>query len=213
MRAAEPSGLTLLGLVRHMADAERYWFRRQFAAAHIPAIYGLNDGDFLEVDAADADANIATYEREVQAVRDTTVGRLLDETFISSRGVTMDLRWVFLHMIEEYARHNGHADILPGAHRRSHGRLAVGQPGARRTSADAGLRRARWLPTLARPARRERSGKACRARAERERPASVRATMAGEMRCLNPDSSGGGRRVQRLRATVGIAVPGWQGSG
>ena len=77
MRAAEPSGLTLLGLVRHMADAERYWFRRQFAAAHIPAIYGLNDGDFLEVDAADVVANIATYEREVRAVRDTTVGRLL----------------------------------------------------------------------------------------------------------------------------------------
>ena len=70
MRAVEPSGLTLLGLVRHMADTERYWFRRQFAAAHIPAIYGLN------------------------------------------RGVTMDLRWVFLHMIEEYALHNGHADIL-----------------------------------------------------------------------------------------------------
>jgi hypothetical protein len=112
MRAAEPSGLTLLGLVRHMTDAERYWFRRQFAAAHIPAIHGLNDGDFLEVDAADADADFATYEREVQAVRDTTAGRLLDETFISSRGVTMDLRWVYLHLIEEYARHNGHADIL-----------------------------------------------------------------------------------------------------
>jgi hypothetical protein len=111
-RSADPSSLTLLGLVRHMADSERYWFRRQFRAAPISAIYWDNGGDFTAVDEADADADFATYNAEVQAARAATVDRLLDETFISTRGVTMDLRWVYLHMIEEYARHNGHADIL-----------------------------------------------------------------------------------------------------
>jgi uncharacterized damage-inducible protein DinB len=112
MRAAGPSSLTLLGLVRHMADSERYWFRRQFDAAPITAIYWDNDGDFMAVDEADADADFATYIAEVHAARMTTANRPLDEKFVSSRGVTMDLRWVYLHMIEEYARHNGHADIL-----------------------------------------------------------------------------------------------------
>jgi hypothetical protein len=58
------------------------------------------------------DADFATYAAEVAAARMTTADRSLDETFSSTRGITMDLRWVYLHMIEEYARHNGHADIL-----------------------------------------------------------------------------------------------------
>ena len=111
-RAAEPSPLTLLGLVRHMADTERYWFRRQFAAAPLTAIYWDNRGDFMAVDQADPDADFATYTAEMQAARMTTADRSLDEKFTSTRGATMDLRWVYLHMIEEYARHNGHADIL-----------------------------------------------------------------------------------------------------
>ena len=111
-RAAEPSSLSLLGLVRHMADSERYWFRRQFGAAPLTAIYWHNDGDFLGVEQADVDADFATYAAEVAAARMTTVGRALDETFVSTRGITMDLRWVYLHMIEEYARHKGHADLL-----------------------------------------------------------------------------------------------------
>jgi uncharacterized damage-inducible protein DinB len=112
LRAAEPSQLTLLGLVRHMADAERYWFRRQFAAAPLTAIYWDDRSDFMAIDEADPDADFATYAAEVQAARMTTAGRSLDEKFTSTRGTTMDLRWVYLHMIEEYARHNGHADIL-----------------------------------------------------------------------------------------------------
>jgi uncharacterized damage-inducible protein DinB len=112
MRAAEPSSLSLLGLVRHMADSERYWFRRQFRAAPLSALYWDNDGDFLAIDDADADADFAAYLAEVAAAQAATADRSLSETFTSTRGVTMDLRWVYLHMIEEYARHNGHADIL-----------------------------------------------------------------------------------------------------
>ena len=95
-----------------MADSERYWFRRQFGAAPLTAIFWYNDGDFLGVEQADVDADFATYAAEVEAARMTTAGRSLDETFVSTRGITMDLRWVYLHMIEEYARHNGHADLL-----------------------------------------------------------------------------------------------------
>ncbi|MBB5868242.1 hypothetical protein F4553_001621 [Allocatelliglobosispora scoriae] len=111
-RSVEPSTLSLLGLVRHMADTERYWFRRQFAAAPLGSLYWTDDGDFLGVDTADPDADFAAYAAEVRAARETTAGRSLDETFTSTRGVTIDLRWVYLHMIEEYARHNGHADLL-----------------------------------------------------------------------------------------------------
>jgi hypothetical protein len=52
-RAAEPSSLSLLGLLRHMADSERYWFRRQFGSAPLIAIYWHNDGDFMGVEQAE----------------------------------------------------------------------------------------------------------------------------------------------------------------
>jgi len=114
MRSAEPSTLSLLGLVRHMSDVERYWFRRQFLGADLPAIYwnGQGDPDFDEVDDADPDAAFATYAEEVTAAREAAHGRSLDESYVSNRGTTIDLRWIYIHMIEEYARHNGHADIL-----------------------------------------------------------------------------------------------------
>jgi len=84
MHAAEPSQLTLLGLVRHMADAERYWFRRQFAAAPLAAIYWDNRGDFTAIDDADPDTDFAAYAAEVQAARMTTANRSLEEKFVST---------------------------------------------------------------------------------------------------------------------------------
>ncbi len=65
-----------------------------------------------DVDAADAPADLDTFHREVQAAREAARGRSLDDTFTSGRGNTLDVRWVFIHMIEEYARHNGHADLI-----------------------------------------------------------------------------------------------------
>jgi hypothetical protein len=71
------------------------------------------DGDFDDVDTADADADFATYRREVAEARAAAAGRSLDDTFVHDRlQVEMDVRWVFIHMIEEYARHNGHADLI-----------------------------------------------------------------------------------------------------
>jgi uncharacterized damage-inducible protein DinB len=114
-RSAEPSTLTLLGLVRHMAEVERWWFRRQFGQADLGDLFCTAedpDYDFNGVASSDAAADFAAYEEEVLAARSTATGRSLDDQFTDARGITFDLRWVYLHMIEEYARHNGHADLL-----------------------------------------------------------------------------------------------------
>jgi uncharacterized damage-inducible protein DinB len=116
-RALPPSSLSLLGLVRHMAEVERWWFRRQFARE--PGVGDLYcsdeipDADFDLTDAAGAEADLAAFARECELAQATVASRSLAETFVQTRREeTLDLRWVYLHMIEEYARHNGHADIL-----------------------------------------------------------------------------------------------------
>jgi hypothetical protein len=115
LRAVESSGLSLLGLVRHMAEVERDWFRTRFAAAHPGYLYCSDDNMAAEFDvaAADAESDLATYAREVEAARQATLGRSLDETFTDpQRNTPMSLRFVYTVMIQEYARHNGHADLL-----------------------------------------------------------------------------------------------------
>ncbi|MFC9392448.1 DinB family protein [Streptomyces sp. NPDC057027] len=111
----EPSDLTLLGLVRHMAEVERSWFRRGFAAETVGEVFtGPSDGNegLDGVEPADAERDFGLYRAEVEACDAAAAGHDLDETFLSSRGVTLSLRWVYMVMIQEYARHNGHADFL-----------------------------------------------------------------------------------------------------
>jgi Protein of unknown function (DUF664) len=116
LRAVEPSTLSLLGLVRHMAEVERAWIRRRFAGnLELPYLYcgePHRDGDFDLTDASSAEADFATFTEECKLVDEDARDRSLDETFETSRGTTMDLRWIYIHLIEEYARHNGHADFL-----------------------------------------------------------------------------------------------------
>jgi hypothetical protein len=100
-----------------MAEVERSWFQRRVAGRDVDFLYcdltTNPDGDFDDVDGADAQADLATYEAEVAAAREAAAWHSLDETFVHShRGVEMSVRWVYVHMIEEYARHNGHADLL-----------------------------------------------------------------------------------------------------
>ena len=65
------------------------------------------------MEAADLATDFATFAEEVRLARAVTVERSLDDTFVHpQRGVAINLRWVYVHMIEEYARHNGHADLL-----------------------------------------------------------------------------------------------------
>jgi uncharacterized damage-inducible protein DinB len=115
MRAVEPSSMSLLGLVRHMADVERGWFRRCLAREDARGIYFTKedpDGDFDNVDDADADADLATWRSEVEHARVVMSG-IGDLDFEGkSHGHQISARWVLIHMIEEYARHNGHADFL-----------------------------------------------------------------------------------------------------
>jgi uncharacterized damage-inducible protein DinB len=115
-RSVEPSNLSLLGLVRHMTEVERAWFRTRFAGERVGYQYSTeqnHDADIDDLDAADAERDFATFTRELELARAAATGRSLDDTFIHpSDQVEMDLRWVYLHMIEEYARHNGHADLL-----------------------------------------------------------------------------------------------------
>jgi hypothetical protein len=113
--AVPPSTLTLLGLVRHLAEVERSWFQRRLGALDVPLIYCTDDrpdGDFDDVAGADPEADFATYHAEVAAADAVAAELPLDTTFLSRRGNTLSLRWLYAHMIEEYARHNGHADLL-----------------------------------------------------------------------------------------------------
>jgi uncharacterized damage-inducible protein DinB len=118
-RSTPPSSLTLHGLVRHMAEVERGWFRIGFAGQAINALYSTEawpTADFDDLETADPATDFATFAEEVRLARAVTVGRSLDDTFVARRaprqGMAISLRWIYVHMIEEYARHNGHADLL-----------------------------------------------------------------------------------------------------
>src|SRR5215207_7904919 len=114
--SVEPSNLTLLGLLRHMTEVERSWFRTRAAgdptATRIYSTDDNVDGDFDDVAGADAEADYAAYIAELDLVRKAVADLPLEHEFATSRRPAMSLRWVYLHMIEEYARHNGHADLI-----------------------------------------------------------------------------------------------------
>jgi uncharacterized damage-inducible protein DinB len=113
-RSVPPSSMSLLGLVRHMAYVERVWFRIRFGRQDLELLFSKEqnrDADFDDADPAGAEEDFATYRAECELADAAARGHSLDETF-EIRGETLDLRWIYLHMIEEYARHNGHADLL-----------------------------------------------------------------------------------------------------
>jgi uncharacterized damage-inducible protein DinB len=114
-RAVPPSSLSLLGLVRHMADVERNWFRRVLGGEDVPGIYWTDDdldGDFDNVDTADVQEAFATWRSECEHARRNAAAAASLEVTGQRRGESVSLRWILVHMIEEYARHNGHADLL-----------------------------------------------------------------------------------------------------
>jgi uncharacterized damage-inducible protein DinB len=116
-RSVPPSSLSLIGLVRHMAEVERSWFQRVMAGHDAPPRYYDNatnpDGDFDDVDTADVDDAFAYFESECAAAREVAASfASLDDVGTRHNRDRVSLRWVLVHMIEEYARHNGHADLL-----------------------------------------------------------------------------------------------------
>ncbi|RSS83727.1 DinB family protein [Streptomyces sp. WAC06614] len=112
-----PSELTLLGLVRHLTEVERYWFREIMLGADLPDLYSTRedvDGDF-HFGADDTFAqDREVWQREIELARAAVADRSLDDVSVgaSRHGEAFNLRWIYTHMIEEYARHNGHADLL-----------------------------------------------------------------------------------------------------
>ncbi len=112
-----PSNLTLLGLVRHLADVERHWFQRIFQGERIKPLYWTredSDADFNDLANADSNADFAAWYAEVEKSREIVSGTEDLDTLATSPKVDAptSLRWILVHLIEEYARHNGHADLL-----------------------------------------------------------------------------------------------------
>jgi hypothetical protein len=113
-RSSPPSSLSLLGLVRHLTEVES-WFH-DFDGEPEGDWYSTEedpDACFNAVDPSHADTDLAAYRGSVERARAAVEGRGLDEISpVPDDGHDVSLRWIYLHMIEEYARHNGHADLL-----------------------------------------------------------------------------------------------------
>ncbi|WTF50070.1 DinB family protein [Streptomyces sp. NBC_01604] len=115
--SAEPSSLTLLGLVQHLAEVERNWFQRVAAGIDVPPVYGKGNGKghVLDPERGMGEA-LAVWKREITRGAEVCAGLSLDDVGRIAdgpmTGLEVSLRWAYVHMIEEYARHNGHADIL-----------------------------------------------------------------------------------------------------
>lgn len=117
-QAVGRSALSLLGLMRHAAESERFWFRRVMAGAELSPLFSSpsTPGDAFGVANADAAMVAEAWEgwRAEVAFADRFVATApdLDLTGDEPGEGPVSLRWVLMHMVEEYARHNGHADLL-----------------------------------------------------------------------------------------------------
>jgi uncharacterized damage-inducible protein DinB len=114
-RPVPTSKLSLHGLVRHTAEVERNWFRRALLCEpDAPWIWydpAVEDSELAPLDDADWAADLAAWESECDASRTAAAAHELDDTGLR-HGEPCSLRWIYVHMIEEYARHNGHADLI-----------------------------------------------------------------------------------------------------
>ena len=114
-RPVETSKLSLHGLVRHMAEVERSWFRRTLLdEADAPPIWydpEIQDSELVPLDNANWKDDLTAWQEECQASRNAAAAHELDDIG-HRRGEPCSLRWIYVHMIEEYARHNGHADLI-----------------------------------------------------------------------------------------------------
>jgi hypothetical protein len=113
-RPIASTNLSLLGLVRHMAWVERTWFRERARGQQLEPMYDPARGkntDFDDLDPAEAEAALARLENEWRLCDEAAAGMGFEDTFVH-RGEPQSLRFTYVHMIAEYARHNGHADLL-----------------------------------------------------------------------------------------------------
>ncbi|MEK7292664.1 MAG: DinB family protein [Actinomycetota bacterium] len=123
MTSVPPSDLSLMGLIRHMAEVERHWFRNILVAEETPSLFcrdshptGDPDGDFHVTSTDTLNVSIAQLRAEI-SIADVNLAKFtLDD--MAARGGSRpesgipNVRWIVVHMIEEYARHCGHADLI-----------------------------------------------------------------------------------------------------
>ena len=117
-RSVPPSSLSLLGLVRHMTDVEKMWFVVRFRGGEATDLYRTTedpDAAFNELDGVDLEESLSVWHQscEVSRTIEASAGSL-DELSIGVRRGSqhVSMRWILVHLIQEYARHNGHADLL-----------------------------------------------------------------------------------------------------
>ena len=113
-RPVTTSLLSLHGLVRHLTSTERNWFQRVLQGNGAPFIWvdpHVDDSEFVPLDVEVWRVDIAAWQAECERSRGAAAEHALDDRGIR-RGKPYSLRWIYLHMIEEYARHNGHADLI-----------------------------------------------------------------------------------------------------
>jgi len=116
--AVPPSAMSLIGVVRHLTEVEAYWLRVVLLDEQdVPDYYctaGSQDGDFDDVDPATAAADVAAYQAEVSIARANATA--WTDLAVRVRGLRegkqVNLRWILTHLVEEYARHLGHMDLL-----------------------------------------------------------------------------------------------------
>ena len=115
-RSMPPSTMSLHGLVRHLAGVERWWFQQNFERRDVPFLFITTDDPDLDFDPpsdADFTADLAVWRAECAVSREIVAAHDLDDT---ARPLDwyedVDLRWLVLRMITEYAQHCGHIDLL-----------------------------------------------------------------------------------------------------
>jgi Protein of unknown function (DUF664) len=115
-RGVPPSSMSLHGMARHLAGVERWWFRIQFAGEDVPLLYYSDDDPGQDFDDLDGDVGEAleVWREECRRSREIAAAAASLEATGTRRttGEPFTLRWLLVRMIAEYARHNGHADLL-----------------------------------------------------------------------------------------------------
>jgi uncharacterized damage-inducible protein DinB len=116
-RSIPTTNLTLLGLVRHMAEVERHWFRKMLEGEDAPEIYFSatdRDADFNDLSSHEPKEVFEIWRGQVARADEISSSHSLDDLSVrmDGRQERFNLRWILVHMIEEYARHNGHADLI-----------------------------------------------------------------------------------------------------
>jgi uncharacterized damage-inducible protein DinB len=116
-QSVPPSPVSLLGIVRHMTIVEWYWFERIFAGTSTEQPISTDadeDADWNDLDAGRAMEEMDRFQAQCAVSREIVAGAESMDQLAATvrRGEIFSLRWIMVHMIEEYARHNGHADFL-----------------------------------------------------------------------------------------------------